>query len=159
MLEKEIGFLKYYESASKRNYELSFSTAILIDKYSSLKLNLEVIKSWVCNNYTQLSNNFSLNAIQGVNLYRVVQEAINNAIKYSIASKIVLRITETTSEINIDVIDDGIGFELNKISLGNGLLNMKNRAEKINTIIRIESKPEEGTKISLTLRKDTLNVV
>ncbi len=107
----------------------------------------------------QLTNNFSLNAIQGVNLYRVVQEAINNAIKYSIASKIILKITETNSEINIDVIDDGIGFELNKISAGNGLQNMKNRADKINTLIRIESKPDEGTKICLTLRKDTLNAV
>lgn len=107
----------------------------------------------------QLTNNFSLNAIQGVNLYRVVQEAINNAIKYSVASKITLKITETNSEINIEVIDDGIGFEWNKISAGNGLQNMKNRAEKINTIIRIESKPSEGTKISLTLKKDTLNAV
>ncbi|MCB9174471.1 MAG: sensor histidine kinase [Flavobacteriales bacterium] len=107
----------------------------------------------------QLNNNFSLNAIQGVNLYRVVQEAINNAIKYSVASKITLKITETNSEINIEVIDDGIGFEWNKISAGNGLQNMKNRAEKINTIIRIESKPSEGTKISLTLKKDTLNAV
>jgi signal transduction histidine kinase len=107
----------------------------------------------------QLSTNFSLNAIQGVNLYRVVQEAINNAIKYSVASKITLKITETNSEINIEVIDDGIGFELNKISAGNGLQNMKNRADKINTLIRIESKPDEGTKICLTLRKDTLNAV
>lgn len=107
----------------------------------------------------QLTNNFSLNAIQGVNLYRVVQEAINNAIKYSVASKITLKITEKNSEINIEVIDDGIGFEWNKISAGNGLQNMKNRAEKINTIIRIESKPSEGTKISLTLKKDTLNAV
>lgn len=107
----------------------------------------------------QLTNNFSLNAIQGVNLYRVVQEAINNAIKYSIASKITLKITETNAEIKIDVIDDGIGFELNKINAGNGLQNMKNRADKIKTSIRIDSKPEMGTKISVILRKDTLNAV
>ncbi|MGE0560258.1 MAG: histidine kinase [Flavobacteriales bacterium] len=106
-----------------------------------------------------LTNNYSLNAVQGVNLYRIVQEAVNNAMKYSIASNITLKITETNTEIILEVVDNGIGFEIDKIGTGNGLHNMKNRADKINTIISIDSKPEIGTKISVILRKDTLNAV
>lgn len=107
----------------------------------------------------QLKNNFSLNTIQGVNCHRIVQEAINNAIKYSAATKVKLNISEAEKDITIQITDDGIGFKLTDISMGNGLQNMKSRADKIKANFKIDSTPEIGTTITLTLRKDTLNAV
>lgn len=107
----------------------------------------------------QLKNNFSLNTIQGVNCHRIVQEAINNAIKYSAATKVKLNISEAEKDITIQITDDGIGFNLTDISMGNGLQNMKSRADKIKANFKIDSTPEVGTTITLTLRKDTLNAV
>lgn len=106
-----------------------------------------------------LKSNFLLNTIQGVNCHRIVQEAINNSIKYSAATKVKLSISETNNNIIIQITDDGIGFEINKISLGNGLQNMKNRADKVKAAIKFDSAPENGTTITLTLQKDTLNAV
>lgn len=107
----------------------------------------------------ELKNNFSLNTIQGVNCYRIVQEAINNAIKYSAASKVKLSISETEKDITIQITDDGIGFNLTEISMGNGLQNMKGRADKIKSKFVIDSTPEIGTIITLIVNKDTLNAV
>jgi signal transduction histidine kinase len=107
----------------------------------------------------QLKSNFSLNTIQGVNCHRIVQEAINNAIKYSVATKVKLYINETEKDVIIEITDDGIGFNLTEISMGNGLQNMKSRADKIKAKFILESKPEIGTTITLSLPKDTLNAV
>lgn len=109
--------------------------------------------------HVQLTNQFILNSIQGVSLYRIVQEALNNAIKYSAATKVELRIVETEKEIQLIVADDGIGFKLSDIILGNGLENMKNRAKTIGGEFILESAPEKGTIIIVQLNKDTLNVV
>ncbi|KAB2859787.1 MAG: sensor histidine kinase [Flavobacteriales bacterium] len=107
----------------------------------------------------QLKSNFLLNTIQGVNCHRIVQEAINNSIKYSAATNVKLAILETNDTIVIQIIDDGIGFDINKISQGNGLQNMKTRADKIKATFKIDSSPDNGTTITLTMRKDTLNAV
>ncbi len=116
----------------------------------------EKIKFETINTHT---NNYKLNALQGVNIYRIVQESINNSIKYSAATTISLVFTETNNELKIAVIDDGIGFVLNKITLGNGLQNIKNRALKINAYLTINSTPEKGTSITLIIKKDTINAV
>ncbi len=109
--------------------------------------------------HVQLTNQFILNSIQGVSLYRIVQEALNNAIKYSAATKVELRIIETEKEIQLIIADDGIGFKLSDVILGNGLENMKNRAKTIGGEFILESAPEKGTTITILLNKDTLYVV
>ena len=105
------------------------------------------------------TTNFHLNSIQGVCIYRIIQEALNNSIKYAAAASISLHISETKEAIVITLKDDGIGFKMADIVLGNGLENMKNRAETIAAEFNIESAPAKGTVITLTLKKDTLNAV
>jgi signal transduction histidine kinase len=101
----------------------------------------------------ELENNFYLNSIQGVSIYRIVQEAINNAMKYAAATNVSLNITETVSSVLLKITDDGLGFNLAEIKMGNGLENMRNRASTINAKFILNSTPEKGTKIILEINK------
>ncbi|WP_170228020.1 tetratricopeptide repeat-containing sensor histidine kinase [Vicingus serpentipes] len=105
----------------------------------------------VFNFNVELSNNFHLNSIQGVSIYRVVQEAINNAMKYAAATNVSLLITEKNDFLVLSINDDGIGFKMAEIQLGNGLENMKNRASAIHANFAINSTPKEGTEIILEI--------
>eukprot|EP01136_Pigoraptor_vietnamica_P022187 Opistho-1_new@73053 len=68
-------------------------------------------------------------------LYRITQEAIHNAVKYSKSEKIKVEIAENEGSIRLTISDNGIGFDLPAIrkSLGgSGLKNMQTRAELLN---------------------------
>ena len=90
-------------------------------------------------------NAIKLTSIIGMNIYRTIQEAINNALKYSKADKIAVNICKINDKINIEITDNGIGFDKETIVMGNGLENMQKRIEEINGTFKIES--ENGTKI------------
>ncbi|MFC4722333.1 tetratricopeptide repeat protein [Geojedonia litorea] len=89
-------------------------------------------------------------SVVGMNLYRIIQEAINNAIKYADAKSISVVVDTKGVLLEILIIDNGIGFEMATAKKGNGLNNMKKRANEINAQIIIESKPKMGTKIKVT---------
>jgi signal transduction histidine kinase len=94
-----------------------------------------------------LSQDTQLGSLEGVNYFRIAQEALNNAIKHSGASKIEIFIGQKgENQISISVIDNGCGIPENKI-LGSGLNNMRVRAERIGKELKIESKPGEKTLI------------
>ena len=65
-----------------------------------------------------------------VYLFRIAQEALSNAIKYSQANKISIDLMETKDYYIMMLEDNGIGFEYNQkaLSIGNGIYNMKERA-------------------------------
>lgn len=94
---------------------------------------------------------FQLNAIQGVSIYRIVQEAINNVMKYAAATNVSLLISEKNDSLILSIKDDGIGFNMAEIQLGNGLENIKNRASAIHANFSINSTPTEGTEIILEI--------
>jgi signal transduction histidine kinase len=104
-----------------------------------------------------LTSKFTLNSIQGVSIYRIVQEALNNTMKYAAATNVVLTIAESEKNVTLLIKDDGVGFNMPEIQLGNGLENMKNRAAEINAEFEILSTLNEGTEILLTLPKRVLN--
>jgi two-component system, NarL family, sensor kinase len=96
-----------------------------------------------------------LTSVEAFNIYRIFQEAINNAIKYAESGKIVLSI-DTSSEVeyNITLSDDGIGFDQLQTFPGHyGLGNMRERAGQIPANLTITSQKGKGTKISLTKLK------
>lgn len=81
------------------------------------------------------------------NLYLLLKEAINNAIKHSNCKRIVLNVINEGKNLEITLSDDGNGYSNEELSLGNGLINMKKRAESIGGRIEITSKIGAGTKI------------
>ncbi|MDK2770994.1 MAG: histidine kinase, partial [Flavobacterium sp.] len=95
------------------------------------------------------NSNKEIDSLVGINLYRCVQEAINNALKYSDASKIKFTITEQNNHLDIKIIENGKGFNIDEIDFGNGLMNIKKRMEEIKGEAIIDSKISEGTSIIL----------
>ncbi len=88
------------------------------------------------------------------NIYLIYKEAINNAYKYSGASAVTVTLHKTEGWVLMDIVDDGMGFNLEeKRNSGNGLTNMINRAGEIGGKLRIENISSGGTRVSLQLRR------
>jgi signal transduction histidine kinase len=91
-----------------------------------------------------------------IGLYRIVQEAINNALKYANATNIFINLFEKDQLIQMEIIDNGIGFDVEKKpkngnATGSGINNMITRAKYINANFSIKSEKTIGTKISVKL--------
>ncbi|MCU0446567.1 MAG: ATP-binding protein [Microscillaceae bacterium] len=98
-----------------------------------------------------------ISAIQARNLYRVLQEAVHNSLKYSQAQNLQISLKiDNTQHLYLAIEDNGIGFNLQNIdnqanSSHYGLLNMQKRAEEIGGQLSIDSQIQRGTKVSLLL--------
>jgi PAS domain S-box-containing protein len=88
-----------------------------------------------------------------INLYRIIQEAMNNAIKYAEADEVKIEIDKILNFLRIEISDNGKGFspgraDKSKITgSGNGIINIQERIASLNGDFRILSAPGEGTKI------------
>lgn len=95
-------------------------------------------------------------SIEGMNIYRTIQEAINNSIKYSEADNIKIDIRSKNRTMIIAILDDGKGFDTNKIELGNGINNMKKRIHDIKGEIDFVTDKDKGTEIFIKLKNKTV---
>jgi two-component sensor histidine kinase len=86
------------------------------------------------------------------NFYLVFKEAITNVVKYSGASRVSISLSEHNKTIVLKIRDNGIGIPKNPETQGNGLLNMRRRAEEIHANLNILSGNGEGTGIELMLK-------
>jgi PAS domain S-box-containing protein len=80
-------------------------------------------------------------------VYRLAQEALNNVSKHSLADCAELRVRKSDSNIEIEVSDDGVGFEPSLVREGFGLVGMRERAALLGGALRIESTRGSGTKV------------
>ncbi|RZJ30002.1 MAG: hypothetical protein EOO48_06115 [Flavobacterium sp.] len=86
-----------------------------------------------------------------MNLYRILQEILNNCNKYAAASNIFITLTMEAEGVFTHTHDDGIGFELDRARKGIGLKNINQRVQALNGKLIIYSRPGEGTTISFFL--------
>lgn len=93
------------------------------------------------------------NSFTGMNLFRIIQECINNAVKHSETNEIQVQFDELKDAVQVRILDKGRGFDIRGESLGNGLRIMKTRAEKSGIALTLESTVGQGTKIKLVLAK------
>jgi signal transduction histidine kinase len=87
-------------------------------------------------------------------LLRIVREAVNNAIKYSKASRILISLDTQSDLLNLSVEDDGAGFDeqiANQLEGHFGIRGMKERARKMGADFNVCSSPGSGTSVELTL--------
>ncbi|HEY9000306.1 MAG TPA: PAS domain S-box protein [Mucilaginibacter sp.] len=91
-----------------------------------------------------------------VNIYRIVQELVNNSIKHAEASQVNIELFKKKSDIHIEVRDNGKGFRPGKPSAkptGTGLSSIRNRLTVYNGSMNIESVPGKGTSVSIRLKQ------
>jgi PAS domain S-box-containing protein len=96
------------------------------------------------------SETIEIDQSQKINLYRIVQEAVNNALKHSAAQVINVQLNIDDDHIQLMIEDDGQGFNKDSrydLSRHHGLMNMRDRAEIMNGTLTIESDESRGTLI------------
>ncbi|MCF8304735.1 MAG: sensor histidine kinase [Bacteroidales bacterium] len=101
-----------------------------------------------------------LDKSQEIAVYRIIQELLNNIIKYSGAREVEITITGHTDMINIMIEDDGNGFDpaVLKQGKGNGWKNIQSRLEILNGELDIDSHPgRSGTTIVIDIPKNSSN--
>lgn len=96
------------------------------------------------------SGSYILSSSQLLNLYRIVQEALQNIIKHSGATKININFSGDSNTLILLIKDNGKGFDMNNSSAGNGLSNMKQRCESSGGEFNISSSTT-GTEIACKL--------
>jgi signal transduction histidine kinase len=84
-------------------------------------------------------------------LYRIAQEAVNNALKHSGAGHILIRLQMRGDRLELQIADDGAGLSGRKPSSGVGLGVMRHRAKVIGAELTIDSKPRGGVAIACSL--------
>jgi len=94
-------------------------------------------------NWDDMSNIFK------VNIYRIIQEAIQNINKYSQAQNSKINIIKQDKIINITITDDGVGFDTTASKGGIGIKNLKKRASLIGGKFTIQSQPQQGTTVQV----------
>ena len=89
------------------------------------------------------------------NLLRIAQEAVANAVKHAGASRLSVRLTREAQRVRLCVADDGRGFDQTgafSASDGHfGLIGMRERAERLGGELRVESHPDAGTQVDVTV--------
>lgn len=90
-----------------------------------------------------------------LSLYRIAQELLNNALKYSKAKTISLQLIQHAESIGLVIEDDGIGFDKKELrhllNHGIGLSNVIMRTRSLNGIYTIESQPNKGVFVSVEI--------
>jgi signal transduction histidine kinase len=86
-------------------------------------------------------------------LYRIAQEALNNALKHAVATNVVVRLTTDNGVTVLEVEDDGRGFVVDSADGrgGMGLANMRERARRLGGSLAILSDPGRGTIVRATV--------
>ncbi|MEL6192187.1 MAG: sensor histidine kinase [Bacteroidota bacterium] len=112
----------------------------------------QMIRGFQLNQECQISLDISdpsiLNDIQAdkqVEIYRIIQEAIHNALKHASPSHISIMLSMLEKELSVLIEDNGKGFCSESISDGIGLRNMKDRTRHLSGRLSIDSHPERGT--------------
>jgi signal transduction histidine kinase/ligand-binding sensor domain-containing protein len=85
------------------------------------------------------------------NVFRIVQEAVANAVRHAAAHQIDIDLRVERGQVHITITDDGRGFDATEISDGFGLTSMRERAVHIGAALHIESQPMKGTSVGVVV--------
>lgn len=91
-----------------------------------------------------------LGSFEGISIYRIIQESLNNAVKHARASVISAKLKRNQEGVQITIEDNGIGFDTTTAS-GNGLTHLKSRVKELNGDISFHSELEKGTRLEISI--------
>jgi len=86
-----------------------------------------------------------------LNLYRILQEQLNNILKYSEATSIEVEVMQTYEQISMRTYDDGKGFDMATVKKGIGISNIKKRTELFSGQFKLNSSPGKGCEIVIEI--------
>jgi signal transduction histidine kinase len=91
-------------------------------------------------------------------VFRVVQEALHNALKYSHARAIRVHLGSSAKELTLTISDDGVGFDVNaSMGKGLGLISIAERLEAVGGTVEIRSRPGAGTALEVRVPLSIVN--
>jgi hypothetical protein len=126
---------------SLKSRMIDFAASILQDKESDFEFDVKLK-----NEVSELNPQFRKN------IFLIYKEALHNAVKHSACSKVQIQFIANEDYIRMCIIDNGNGIVDVSENAGNGLRNMKNRAEQIHAKLTITSTSEEGTCVNFTYK-------
>jgi signal transduction histidine kinase len=99
------------------------------------------------------ASNLRLDSQQSVALFRIVQEALNNIVKHSKATKVEVKLNIKNNKLTLEIIDNGVGFDQNdkKNNDSYGLMGMKERIYLLEGELIINSKKDIGTTVKVIM--------
>ena len=105
----------------------------------------------------EITENVKIESKFAANMFRIFQEIINNALKYSQAKKIVIDVKQEAKLLLIQIIDDGIGFDFeDKINSSFGLSHIQSRVDELKGTLELKTSSGKGTNylIRIALKND-----
>ena len=91
-----------------------------------------------------------LTSIQATQVLHIAREAVSNSVRHAAAENTVLSLKASNGKVYFEVYDDGLGFDSERLrNVGSGLRNMADRAQELGTQFSLESKPGEGTRVTI----------
>ncbi|RVT78286.1 tetratricopeptide repeat-containing sensor histidine kinase [Flavobacterium sufflavum] len=138
------------------SHDLNREKSELINNFVAIVDNLfeEQRKTFSCKLFSSIDSNIkwdlAVNSVK-INLYRIIQESLQNINKYANATTIKVELKKQENNIILTITDDGVGFNVNLKKKGIGLQNMISRAKECNGDFNVKSKKGEGTTIMVTI--------
>lgn len=119
-----------------------------IELFEDTNITFELVKS-----NEQQWQQYRLPLDMSRNFIMIFKEALNNTLKYANATEVKMEATiKDLDTLHIMLKDNGDGFNVEEVVKGNGLNNMRNRAERLKGKLYIDSTPKRGTTINLHFR-------
>ncbi len=144
-IEKEIRDVSHRLSENFDDASINFTTIIteLLEKTSSIghfkyQSSFDDTIAWN-----------SLNEVTKANIYRIIQEALQNIIKHANAKNITLDIQKSNNQLIIIIKDDGVGFNVKKSKKGIGVKNITSRVKMLKGTLHIDSEVNKGTTLTI----------
>lgn len=142
------------------SHDLNREKSELINNFVAIVDNLfeEQRKTFSCKLFSSIDSNIkwdlAVNSVK-INLYRIIQESLQNINKYANATTVRVELKKQGNNIELTIVDDGVGFNVNLKKKGIGLQNMISRAKECNGEFNVKSKKGEGTTITVVIPLET----
>jgi PAS domain S-box-containing protein len=128
----------------------------LIQSIKELIRSIQMVKKMKIRlNISGLDEN-SLLPEQKINVYRIIQEQLNNILKHAHATTVVIELNKMKERISLQVKDDGRGFDPRARRKGVGISNIISRAELYNGKVEIDTAPGRGCRLEVILNSKVL---
>ena len=130
---------------------------------AALDMGLVPSIAWLCREFSRRGHvkcdftvpdqDINLDANRDVVIFRIVQESLTNVRRYARASHVTVHLAQRVHELSLEIRDNGIGFDPDAVAQRSslGLLGMSERALALGGNVAVDSRPGQGTVISVTI--------